>query len=162
MSDMQSCLIYVTGVVGRSMGSGKFASSDMLDLTRNAYAAFCDVFGKPEAQSLQRPNPHPSASQWPQKPDWKTGAAELAGGGNGIAPEPMSFDIWGGDRAYIFGDNNKLWATWLAEAQEGNEKSIKALENASKAGLGDDPKWHKANAKRIARAKACLGMLKQG
>ena len=43
----QSRHIFVTGVVGRAMGSGKFAASDMVELTENAMKAW-SVLSAPE------------------------------------------------------------------------------------------------------------------
>ena len=39
-SDTQRLDIFVTGVVGRSMGSGHFSVEDINDLTKNAVSAF--------------------------------------------------------------------------------------------------------------------------
>ena len=44
---VQSMHIFVTGVVGRAMGSGKFAASDMVELTKNAMTAW-SVLSAPE------------------------------------------------------------------------------------------------------------------
>ena len=41
-NDTQRMDIFVTGVVGRSMGSGHFSVSDISDLTKNAVKAFND------------------------------------------------------------------------------------------------------------------------
>ena len=41
-SDTQRMDIFVTGVVGRSMGSGHFSVGDISDLTKNAVRAFND------------------------------------------------------------------------------------------------------------------------
>ena len=41
-SDTQRLDIFVTGVVGRSMGSGHFSVEDISDLTKNAVRAFND------------------------------------------------------------------------------------------------------------------------
>jgi len=41
-SDTQRMDIFVTGVVGRSMGSGHFSVGDISDLTKNAVKAFND------------------------------------------------------------------------------------------------------------------------
>ena len=41
-NDTQRMDIFVTGVVGRSMGSGHFSVQDISDLTRNAVKAFND------------------------------------------------------------------------------------------------------------------------
>ena len=41
-NDTQRMDIFVTGVVGRSMGSGHFSVGDISDLTKNAVRAFND------------------------------------------------------------------------------------------------------------------------
>ena len=41
-NDTQRMDIFVTGVVGRSMGSGHFSVQDISDLTKNAVRAFND------------------------------------------------------------------------------------------------------------------------
>jgi hypothetical protein len=41
-NDTQRMDIFVTGVVGRSMGSGHFSVEDISDLTKNAVRAFND------------------------------------------------------------------------------------------------------------------------
>lgn len=157
--DSKDMLIFVTGVVGRAMGGGAFDASHVGVLTQDALAAFEEHLAPKLAQSAHAPRPAPSASGGPQKPDWRAGAAAIAEGGSGIGPETKSFSIWGGDKAYIFGRDGVIWADLLAEAQDGNQDTIEALKKAAAAGLGKDPKWHSANGKRIARAKACLQMI---
>ena len=41
-NDIQRMDIFVTGVVGRSMGSGHFSVQDISELTKNAKKAFYD------------------------------------------------------------------------------------------------------------------------
>lgn len=156
--DTKDMLIFVTGVVGRAMGSGTLGSVQIGELTKAALAAFEEHLAPKLAQSAPTPRPAPSASGGPQKPDWHAGAAALASGDNGIPAETKPFSMWGGDKAYIFGRDGAIWGDLLAEAQDGNQSTLESLRKAAAASLGKDPKWHNANAKRIARAKACLAM----
>jgi hypothetical protein len=159
--DQKDLSIFVTGVVGRAMGSGKFGHMDIPDLTKAALDAFQEHLAPKLAQSAPAHSPPPGASGGPQKPDWHAGAAAVAGGGNGVQPETKSFSIWGGDKSYVFGRNDAIWADLLGEAQEGNAGTLELLKKTANGPLGEDPKWHKNNARRIGRAKACLAMLAQ-
>lgn len=156
----QDLLIFVTGVVGRAMGSGSFTSpSAIQELTQEALAAFQEHIAPKLSQQPPAHSPSPGASQGPQKANWQAGAQAVSGGGNGVAPETKSFTLWGGDKAYLRENRDVLWADWLGTAQSGDVAARAALEKATKESIGTDPKWHRANTMRIARAKACLEML---
>lgn len=158
--DNKDLLIWCTGIVGRAMGSGTVGHAQLGDWTKAALAAFEEHLAPRLAQSAPAPRPAPSASGGPQKPDWKAAAEALGGSGdNGVPAETKPFSMWGGDKAYIFGRDGVIWADLLAEAQDGNASTLESLQKAARASLGKDPKWHNANAKRIARAKACLQMI---
>lgn len=63
-SDADAKMIFVTGVVGRAMGSGKFSASEIAVLAQEA----CRVF-----DLMTRPSPPPQAAlqganQWPEEP----------------------------------------------------------------------------------------------
>jgi hypothetical protein len=158
MEKSTDMMIFVTGVVGRSMGSGKFEGDDIDMLTQRALDAFQTHLAPRLAQSPPLPRPSPGASQGPQRASWKAGPAAVASGGD-VPPETKSLSVWGGDKAYLFEDNERVWGDWLGAAQDGDPAAREALEKAARAKLGDDPKWHKNNARRIARAKACLALL---
>ena len=172
MATEKDAQIFVSGVTQYSMSSGKFASSEILEIARNAYAAFCDVFGKPTAEPAYAPSHAPSASQGPQRPNWQAAAQAISGPGAPIPPEPKNLTLWGGDKAFLgwkdkaaFGKPQPevCWGEWLGAAAEGDQDAKKLLEKAAAADpYKGDPKWHSANIKRIARAKACLKLLAEG
>lgn len=146
--------IFVCGVTQQSMGSGKFPAEDIPGIARLARDAFRELWGTPvaDAPGARRPSPGAaSAFQRAPTPQAPSGV---------VGPETKPFSMWGGDKAHIFEDPEKAWCDWLADAQQGDATSAEALQKASKASLGKDPKWHNANARRISRAKACLAMLK--
>jgi hypothetical protein len=152
-SDLQ---IFVTGIVGRAMGSGQFTDpTSIAGLTKEAVAAFQEHLAPHLAKETSAPSPAPSAAQGHQR-------APSGGGNNDVPPESKSFSLWGGDKSYIFGRNEAIWADLHGEAREGNQETLELLTKAAAASLGKDPKWHTANARRIGRAKAILAMLKNG
>ena len=157
----QDMMIFVTGVVGRAMGSGQFGAEHIPTLVQSALAAFQEHLAPKLAEAPSPPRSAPSASGGFQKPNWKGGAAAIAAGGD-IPAETKPFSMWGGDKSYLFGRSDATWADILGEAQDGNTATRELLEKAARAGLGDDPKWHKNNARRIGRAKTCLAMLAGG
>lgn len=171
MPSAQDLQIFVTGIVGRAMGSGKFSAEDILKLTQSAYDAFHAIMGKPELP------PQYSAPAAPQ-PDPYRGAAHagsiahevIAAVGNGVLPEAKPISVWGGDRAYLGWKDKMLdglpepevcWGAWHSHAAEGDARARGILEKAAAADpFKGDPKWHEANKKRISRAKAILALLK--
>lgn len=158
MATEKDAQIFVSGVTQYWGSSGKFGVEDMRRIAQEAYDTFCAVFGSPTVETASTPRPSPGASQGPQKPDWKAGVAQVAAGG--VQPETKPFSMWGGDKAYIYPQNDKLWADWLSEAKEGNAAAAAAIEKAAKADPGEATgKWYNANCRRIARARACLDML---
>ncbi len=155
----QDMMIFVTGVVGRSMGGGTFGPTQIDELTRSAVAAF-KAHLAPELASAPSPaRPAPSAFQRPQAASAPAGA---------IQPETRPFNEWGGDKAY-FGKNEDMaygmmkrevdWATWVAKASEGDAEARKVLEIMAKPNKASDPRWQKSNDLRTGRAMACLAML---
>lgn len=149
--------IYVTGVVGRSMGSGQFGAEHIDGLTKAAVDAFKAHLAPEMFPPQQSPRPAPGASQAPQRASGSGGFKN-----NDVEPETKPFSMWGGDKSYVFGRNDAIWGDLLGEAQEGSQEAVELLKKTANGKIGDDPKWQSNNAKRIARAKACLLMLESG
>lgn len=159
MATEKDAQIFVSGVTQYSMSSGKFEAKDIPTLAKTAYAAFCEVFGAPAPEASHAPRVAPATSQGP----FRASPPPAASAGNPDVPmETKSFSMWGGDKCYLFDYKEALWTDLVTAAQNGDVTVKAALEKAAKAGLGKDPKWHSANAKRIGRAKACLKIIADG
>jgi len=164
MATEKDAQIFTCGVVQYSMSSGKFEAADIPTLTKTAYAAFCEVFGPPTKETAPPPRPSPAPSQGPFRASqpWQAAPPAASPGNPDVPMETKSFSMWGGDKCYLFDYKEALWSDLVAAAQNGDVTIKAALEKAAKAGLGKDPQWHKANAKRIGRAKACLKIIADG
>jgi len=161
----QEMTMFVVGVVGRAMGSGQFTAPDSIaNLTKEAVAAFQEHLEPHLAKAASAPSQSPGASQGHQATDWHAGAHALAGGppaaAGGVPAETMSFNVWGGDKNYLYGRNEETWADILGKAQGGDSSAREALEKGARAKVVVGDKWEKANTRRVARCKACLGMLR--
>lgn len=157
--DPKDLQIFVTGVVGRAMGSGKFDAAAIGTLTQAAVETFLSDIAPRLAQA---PRPAPAASQGYQAVRPMAGPQNAPTGNPDVPMETKSFSMWGGDKCYLFDYKDALWTDLVTAAQNGDVTVKAALEKAAKAGLGKDPKWHSANAKRIGRAKACLKIIADG
>jgi len=154
--------IFVCGVTQYAMSSGKFEADDIVRLAERARDAFVALWGQPTPDATYAPRPSPGGFQRP-----RTASAPQAT----IQPETKPFSVWGGDRAY-FGKTGQEaygmpirevdWALWVDQAAKGDSRAKQALEIMAKGTIGDEPKWHRANTMKIARAKACLAMLQNG
>lgn len=162
MATEKDAQIFVSGVTQYSMSSGKFDAAAIPVIAQTAYDAFCAVFGKPTPDAAPPPRPAPAASQGYQAVRPMAGPQNAPTGNPDVPMETKSFSMWGGDKCYLFDYKDALWTDLVTAAQNGDATVKAALENAAKAGLGKDPKWHAANAKRIGRAKACLKIIADG
>lgn len=143
--DIKDKFIFVTGVVGRAMGSGKFTGADIQALTDLACQAFENSFGK-----FAEPAPtHNFTTQ--------TSAAipSLS------LPEGKDFSVWKKDKCLSFNQGFKEapWEALLEGAKAGDNATIKALNEMASSDPGDPSgRWYKANMRRASRAKAVLLM----
>ena len=178
MASSQDLHIYVTGVVGRAMGSGKFEATAILALTQEAHAAFLAVFGEPEAPRAYQPPASPTAQARGPQPiagDFQAAARAAAQSGT-LTPsaDPATFNQWADKPCYIGGKDatkwsapsGKLWrdVTWrelLDDAIGSSEKAIKLLKWAAGQSPGVDPKWRQNDIQKIGNAKAVLTMADQ-
>lgn len=151
--DQKDQFIFVTGIVGRAMGSGKFEADDILTLTERAHDAFVAVFGKTEAAPVPAQPQQKAAFVPPQLPSV-------------VLPEGKDFGIWKDDKAFY---GKKEWDAWgkpwpdvtwaelLQHAKSGDEKAVKAIKHMAASDPGDsNGKWFESNCRKIGRAKAVL------
>lgn len=162
MPSPQDRQIFVTGVVGRAMGSGKFSKEDILFLTQAAYDAFCTIFGVvEEAPAKLAPQPAPRS----------VGRAEsVASISSAILGESAPFTAWSGEKArYGSGKwdpvNGKLqpditWGEWMEWGKDGQEVALRALHTMAQRDLQAGTKWEKSNRIQSSRAQAVLKLIK--
>jgi len=164
MPTFQDLHIFVTGVVGRAMGSGKFSAEEIHALTNEAYQAFIQTFGDPHAAEERKaiqsePYGPPATTQIVHRHD----APTSAGGEPGPA-EGKPFRLWAGDKIRLGkdrqGPGGKTWGetTW-AEAHQhalrGGKATLAYLWFL--AGIKDnDPKFAASNAAIRARAASVI------
>lgn len=169
-----SKIMFVTGVVGRAMGSGQFKAADIEGLTSSALQAFemhlwpaLEKSSPAPAQSVQRPAGSP-APYAPPAPDPFRGQGGVVSGEAGGKP----FAVWKDDRIGLGKKespvNGKTWGevTW-AEAYRlcaaGNAQASKYLSWISETyDPGTDPKWAAKNNAMKLRAACVLQMAKKG
>lgn len=163
MATHQDRFIYITGVVGRAMGSGKFGPDDIAVLTEAAYSAFKLTFGEPETTQIpQNPfkaSPSQQSSPAPQRPQ----SAQSNGEAEPEA-EGKPFRIWQGDKVSVGkkpGPGGKPWAevTWAEayrELRKGSASTRGYLEFIRDKIVPKGDRWDKANAEINARATALL------
>lgn len=162
MATWQDKFIFVTGVVGRAMGSGTFGSSQIQELTKAACDAFDAQFGAPQAPVAahhapqQRPAQAPASQAHSDIPMQK-----------GCSPE--EFGSWSGQKAYY---GKKEWEAWgqpwpevtwgtlLDKACADDQKAVKALTKMAE-GVPQPGEWYQANCRKILRARAVLKMAAQ-
>jgi hypothetical protein len=178
MPTFQDLHIYVTGVVGRAMGSGKFEATSILSLSQEARAAFVAVFGEPEAPRAYQPPAAPTAQARGPQPiagDFQAAARAAAQSGTLTpAADPSTFNQWADKPSYIGGKDGTKWSapsgklwrdtTWrelLDLAIGGDGKATKLLSWASSQAPGVDPKWRQNDIQKIGNAKAVLLMAQQ-
>jgi hypothetical protein len=152
--------IFVTGIVGRAMGSGKFDADEILRLTERANDAFDAVFGKIESASATSPNPYTAPAPSGVMPD-------------PVLPETLDFGQWKGDFCYygkkewLFEPLNKpfphvTWEELLTAGKTSDQRALKALHVIANDTPSTNPQWAAGSRKKIARAKAVLLMVKNG
>ena len=149
--DIKDKLIFVTGVVGRAMGSGKFTGADIQALSDLAAQAFENTFGSVAAA----PAPAP---QQPYAPP----AGNMVQMPVPALPEGKPFDVWRKDKCSHWNPSMRdaTWEWLLETARKPDGLQAQAtLKELAASEVGDDPKWKKANQRRIERAKAVLIML---
>jgi hypothetical protein len=170
MPSLKDEIIFACGVVNNAIQSGRVPAPDSIRVwLQGAQDAFRQIYGEPDAA----PEPYAApASSGPAKAFGEVAKQVLAGagGGTGVPPETKPFNMWGGDKAYIGWKDKQFegmpepevcWGTWLSAAKEGHERAKSLLEKAASSDPNSgDPKWHQANARRVARARAVLAMLK--
>lgn len=145
--------IFVTGVVGRAMGSGKFTGADIQGLTDLAAQAFENTFVHAS---------EPPAPQQPYSPP--AGPTAMVPMPTVTFPESLDWGIWRADKCKSFDDYAKdaSWEKLLEVAKAGDEKAIRAIKKMAESDPGDPTgKWFKANQRRAARAKTLQLMLTQ-
>jgi hypothetical protein len=184
--DHKDRLIFITGVVGRAMGSGQFQSGDILQLAQNADAAFSalfpdegpkplqglDVYRQPQQQqSFQTPQEAHQANRAVQAPYAKVepnvpqGLAQRAFGHVKLPP----FNVWSSDqtkwgpRPSPLGKKWKdcMWSEVHTLLLQGNQAAVEYLRWIIGQEV-DDEKWRAATEKRQAKAEALLGMVGMG
>lgn len=149
--DAKDKMIYVTGIVGRALGSGKFTGADIQALTDLAAQAFENTFGAVAAAPAPAPQPPftPPAGNLVQMPV-------------PALPEGKPFDVWRKDKCSHWNQSMRdaTWE-WLLETARKPDglQALATLKEMANSEVGDDPKWKKANQRRIERAKAVLIML---
>lgn len=166
MPSHSDCFIFVTGVVGRAMGSGKFAAENVKHLTQTAYDAFCEVFGEPiktnldavrEAASAKADAP---ASVGTSKAFGEVAKQVLAAASSSLA---SSFNSWADQRSWLYGPaKEKTWRELLDYSIENHPEALKALTSGSKQDLSkSDPQYLDRNRERVERCKVVLAMAEQ-
>lgn len=183
MPSNSDVLIFVTGVVGRAMGSGKFGVGEIEPLAKNAKDAFVAVFGPVEQpQPYQAPAPRPQAA-----PPARVGASQHIGltardvasqagmtkGGSIPPTSEASFHLWGGRKAYY---GSKKWEAWgkpwpevtweelLEHASSNDTKSQEKANKALKVMADSEPQegeWAERSRQKIANAKCVLLMARK-
>jgi len=175
--------IFVTGIVGRAMGSGKFGVGEIEPLAKQAKEAFVAVFGPVEQGPAQQPSPQRAYQPAPSR----VGAAEHIGAtardvvskagvtsGGSIPPaSEASFHIWSGHKCY-YGKRDweafgKPWpeVTWeelLEHASGSDEKARTKANKALKVMADSEPQegeWAQRSRAKIANAKCVLIMARK-
>ena len=144
MATSNDKFIFCTGVVGRAMGSGKFAAGDIQALTDLAAQAFENTFGSVSAA----PTPAP---QQPYSPP--------AAGGGDLPP----FQSWAEEQIRMGKKDSPIGKPWgsvtWAEARQlvvdGDPDAVGYLTFLRELQLRGD-RYDTANAKIKAKAKAVL------
>jgi hypothetical protein len=161
MPTPQDMHIWMTGVVGRSMGSGQFKAEDIRALTLEAHQVFLEVFGDPFAADLAAKHAELSARA-------KEAPAPAAPNG---APTPIMpgevdgkpFQLWRNDKIRLgkkIGPGGKPWGevTWAEAHRAVGGGSAQARGYLSfLANLEDkDPQYARSNAIMRGRAQSIL------
>lgn len=161
MSSSSDRSIFITGVVGRAMGSGKFGWDDIPVITERASQAFEATFGKVEAPAPQAPQPRNVGH-----------AQSVAAISSAVLGKSAPFTAWSGEKArYGSGKwkphrNTKLypeitWGEWLDMAKDGDEEALKILNTIASSDPGPaGGKWELDNKVKISRAQAVLQLIK--
>lgn len=146
MPSEQDRNIFVTGVVGRAMGSGQFKKEDIQTLTDNAFQAFNNTFGTPGV--VEAPATPPTVPFSMPSPS---------------LPEGKPFEMWKKDKCSHWNATMRdaTWE-WLHNTAKGPSgfQALTALKEMSVNDPGDPgAKWYKANVRRASRAKTVLAMV---
>lgn len=171
--DPKDLQIFVTGVVGRAMGSGKFDAAAIGTLTQAAVETFLSDIAPKLAQA---PRPAPSASQGPprasqppaapQRPPMTPQAAAGA-----VPPATEPFALWSHEAAR-FGrkdaswngkpSRDVTWYEWYSGMVDGDEQAKRALDiMANSDPFKGDPKYVAGNVKQKSRALAVKALVAQ-
>lgn len=157
MATQGDMLIFVTGVVGRSMGSGKFGRDEIVLLAKEAESAFRDVFGEPQPEATI-PSQSSSAPAGEQEKLFGVAVADALG---------KPFRLWKNDKLYFpktaspFGKPwaECSWAEVLQNGLAGSDSSEEMLKWLLSIPVSDD-QYKQHNLRRNARAEVILNALK--
>lgn len=145
--------IFVTGVVGRAMGSGSFKPEEIQNLTDLAAQAWENTFG-----SFADPVPAPQQPYSP--PNGPVGTVPMP---TPTLPEGKPFNVWRKDKCLHWNKTMRdaTWEWLLEQAKRPDGlQALTALKEMAASDPGDPAdKWHKSNVRRIERAKAVLLMV---
>lgn len=172
MATPQDLHIWMTGVVGRAMGSGKFSAEDIDTLADHAQNTFNRIFGEVRVE-VKRYDPPPQRSIPGAHPIGAV-AQQIVSGGNDVpASDERGFAKWGswGARCFVFGKNAQCpnfgkpwnevtWEEFLQMATNEDAQALKALNRMANDELKGG-QWEKQNRARIANAKCVLGMARK-
>lgn len=166
-------MIWITGVVGRSMGSGKFSQQDIPGLTKAAYNAWAEILDPLVASAPPPPQPPatPRPASAPTRHSQPYRSAPPGDINPNVQPETKPYHIWEKDKAYfgspkwerVYGSlvPDITWGEWVRNAQQGDEKAIRALRKMASSEVGND-QWADRNRTKISRAIACLNLVTGG
>jgi hypothetical protein len=167
--DSKDLLIFVTGIVGRAMGSGKFTPGDISFLVKEARTAFEEEFGVIGFAGASVPEHQPVVQAQVGSSQHISVAADKIVAAAAGGSVPAGFDSWKDLKCY-YGKaewilEGKPWpqSTWaevLRAAQKGNSSAFKALEHMSKK-PDPDSKWYAKDKEKSERAFQLLSMLKR-
>lgn len=161
MKDTQSFLMFVTGVVGRSMQSGQFAHVTEIATVTEAAVAAWKAYVEPEIPEGHKPAP--ARSQTPSAPPYKPSS----GGGGFKRPFDLAAN-WGKwkEDEIKFGKkespiSGKSWGqcTWDEMAMlvaKDNGQAVTYLKYMIDKANVNDPQWGQANRKRKEKAEYVL------
>lgn len=159
---LHDALIFCTGATGRALGSGKFAISDIQDLTAAAFAAFTTVFGEIQTEPApSAPSPF-TASEVAAVPFAANSTATSVGEADG-----KPYHVWMGDKIGFGKKTTKLgktqaelsWSEARTLALEGDKETKGFVEWIATKTNDPQSQYAKKNAVQQARARAILNSL---
>ena len=166
----QNLFIFVTGVVGRAMGSGKYTPGDIPTLTKAAVDAFEESFGTNTGAAMPAQPAVPAQTVMPAQVGHSQHIsvavdAIMAKAGDA----PPGFDAWKDKKAYygrkdaMLGDKPMRDATWaelLWHARSGSDPAKQALTVMANSRPDPGSKYYeqdKTKAERAAQLKQFVG-----